>query len=393
VVNGNHILTTLFFLFINLQDGFTQTDQNSIGFTPLQGITIFTPDNNHLKGNFYGAEIAYQLNMSNNKASWISLLHVQDVSFIGVWFNTQSILLKEAPGSKGLLGNTFGILNMLGISLFKARNATLLFAPGIGFVYTTQTYYNNPNDYLVGSHINLAVQAGFKIEMPVSASTKLTAGVDFFHYSNSAFRLPNMGINNINASLGMVRDINTPGQERKKETFGIDDKYSVEFGIGFGRRGFIQAGRYINPQTGKAIPLPDSAAQKNAASNLFMAGIYGGYSYRLNSLLSLKLETDAVYYFKPFSWDNFYRTYQESGTSLDNLALGVSTGVDLWMGRMALMANYGYYLHYSSINPYHFYWIMGGKYYLNNWLALNAKIYIHTFEAHYANFGLVFNVH
>ncbi len=382
----------LLVLLFSSQFCYAQNNLNSFAITPLQGFTIFAPDNYQLKGNFYGLELAYQLNMSNNNVDWVRILHVKDIAFAASYFNLQNVTTLNGPGLPGFLGNNFGLLSMLDMSLFKAGKTTFIFSPGIGFAYSTQTYYTN-NNPIVGSHINLAIQAGFKIETPISSTTKITAGFEFFHYSNSAYKLPNDGVNNINASLGIVRNINLTGPSRQKATFGIDDKQSFEFGIGIGRRGFIQTGQYINNQTGKSVTLTDSAAQRNAIPNLYNAGIYAGYSYRFDNLLSLKIGTDAVYYFKPFSWDNFYKTYQETGTSFDKYSLGISLGTDVWMGRMALSGNYGYYLHYNSITPVHYYWTLGGKYYLTNWMALNAKIYLHGFEAQYANFGLVFNVY
>jgi hypothetical protein len=309
------------FLF-SLQICHAQNNQNSFAITPIQGFTIFAPYNYQLKGNFYGLELAYQLNMNNNNVDWVRILKVKDIAFAASYFNLQSVSTSGGPGFPGFLGNNFGLLTMLDMTLFKTGKTTFIFSPGIGFAYATQTYYTN-NNPIVGSHINLAIQAGFKIETPISATTKITAGLDFFHYSNSAYRLPNDGVNNINASLGIVNDINLTGPSRQKATFGIDDNQSFEFGIGIGRRGFIQAGQYINNQTGKLVTLTDSATQKSATSNLYNAGFYAGYNYRLNKLLSLKIGTNAVYYFKPFSWDNFYKTYQETGSSFDKYSLGI----------------------------------------------------------------------
>jgi hypothetical protein len=390
-VNGKYLLSALPFLLISIPCCFAQDNPNSISVTAMQGITIFTPDSYQPQGYFYGAEIAYRLNMANNNAAWVKDLNIKDIAFTAAWFNLHAVSINEPPEIKGALGNVFGGLTILDMSLFETGRITFYFSPGMGFIYSTQTYYTN-NNPIVGSHINLAVQAGFKMETPLSSTTKLAIGANFFHYSNSGFRLPNEGVNNINATVGIARNIDVNGPDRKKETFRIDDRQSFEFGIGAGRRGFVNQGNYINPQTGKTIPLPDSAAQRNATSNLYMLGLYAGYSYRFNSLFSLKAGTDMVYYTHTFSWNNFYRTYQETGSSFDNQAWGLSLGTDVWMGRMALMFNYGYYLHFNTITPDHFYWTIGGKYYLNNWMALNVKMYIHGFDAHYANFGLVFNV-
>ena len=388
-MNWKVILSALI-LFVT-RIGYAQNGQNSIAFIPVLGLSTTSPDDDVLKGKLYGIELAYQLNMANNNTAWVHLLHVQDVGVSFIYFNLQNFSLASTPGTRGFLGTDIGLVNSIDISFLKAGNINFLFSPGFGFLYTTQTYYTTYNP-IVGSHINLAVQAGLKIETPVNTSTRIQAGISYFHYSNSAFKLPNDGINNINASIGLIQDINSNGPVRQKATFGINNQHSFEFGIGIGRRGLIQSGKYTDPKTGKPIILTDSAAQKMAVSNLYQAGFYAGYNYRLSQVLSLKAGTDMVYYFKPFSYNSFYRTYEETGTSFNRLNVGLSLGTDIWLGRLAFNANYGYYLHYANIDSIHGYWIMGGKYYLNPWMALNAKIYIHQFEAHYANFGIVVNV-
>ena len=392
-MNGKVILILLFIpLAVIMQDSYGQEGKNSIAFTPILGLDINSPDNNKLKGSYYGAELAYQLSMANNKAEWVRLLHVEDIAIIFSYFNLQNIALAAKPGSQGFLGSNFGIIGGLDISLLKRGKVNFLFSPGAGLLYATQTYYTVYNP-IVGSHINLAVQAGVKAQMPISSSTKIQAGLCYFHYSNTALKLPNDGINSINATFSIVQNINSNGPVNKKMPFVINNKHFFEFGIGIGRRGYIQTGQYTNHQTGEPINLTDTAAQKAAVSDLYQIGVYAGYNYHLSRLLSLKLGTDVVYYFIPFSYNNFYRTYQELGTSNDKLSLGLSVGTDLWLGRLAFAVNYGYLLHYSTINPVHTYWTIGGKYYLSSWMAINAKIHIHSFEAHYANFGLSFNVY
>ena len=388
-MNWGSVLIAL--LFLLTKTCFAQNEQNSIAITPVLGLDISSPDNNKLKGSYYGAEFTYQLTMANNNTTWVHLLHVQDIGLSFSYFNLQNISLAAKPGSQGFLGSNFGLISSVDMAFLKAGEMTFLFSPGFGFLYATQTYYTTYNP-IAGSHLNLAVQAGVKAETPINKSAKIQAGLFFFHYSNAAFKLPNDGLNSINASVGIVEAIHSGGPVRQKETFRINDKHSFEFALGLGRRGLVQAGRYINPQSGKPIALTDTAAQRSATSNLYLLGLYAGYNYRLSGLISLKLGTDLVYYFRPFSYNDFYNTYQETGSSFDNLSVGLSLGTDIWLGRLAVTANYGYYLHYASADSIHGYWIMGGKYYVNHWMALNAKIYIHQFEAHYANFGLSFNV-
>ncbi len=345
-----------------------------------------------MQGGFYGAQIAYQLNMAGNKADWARLLHVQDVAFTFSYFNLQNMTLTAKPGSRGFLGSNYGMLTGVDFSLLRLGQFNFIFFPAAGFLYATQTYYTTYNP-IVGSHINLAVQAELKAETPIGQGTRLQAGLFFFHYSNSAFKLPNDGINSINGSVGIAQDLASDGPVTRKTPFAVDKKHFFELAIGIGRRGLIQTGQYTNHLTGEPINLTDTAAQKSAVSNLYQVGIYAGYNYHLSPMFSIIAGTDVVYYFHTFSYDNFYGTYQELGTSNDRFSLGLSLGTNVWLGRLVFAANYGYLLHYATINPVHTYWTAGGKYYLNNWLALNAKIYIHSFEAHYVNFGLSCNVY
>ncbi|MOA58038.1 hypothetical protein D3C78_1823460 [compost metagenome] len=59
------------------------------------------------------------------------------------------------------------------------------------------------------------------------------------------------------------------------------------------------------------------------------------------------------------------------------------------MGRLAMMAKYGYYLHYNSLKDIKTYWTAGLKYNVVDWAAIQAKIYIHQTEADFVGFGFL----
>jgi len=390
-VDEKLIVSSFFFLLFDLQSGYAQNNLNSIAITPIQGVTTFSTYNSPLKGNFYGAELAYQLNMANNNADWARLFHVKDIGLVASYVNLGDISLTGKHDTRGLFGSNYGIISCLDLLLFETDKINLIFSPGIGFVYSTQTFYTTDNP-IVGSHINLAFRAGLKLETPISSSTRIQAGVNFSHYSNASVQLPNDGLNNVYASLGVVRDINQNGPAAQKNTFGINNKHSFEFSVGIGRRGLVKTGLFKNPETGVNMYLTDSAARKKTASNLYQASFYAGYNYRLNPFLSLKAGTDAIYYSKTFSWNNFFTTYQGSGTSYDHLSVGLSAGADIWLGRLVFMANYGHYLHYNSLYPIHFYSTIGGKYYITNRLALNTTYRSHGSGPHYVSSGVLFTI-
>lgn len=188
----------------------------------------------------------------------------------------------------------------------------------------------------------------------------------------------------LNASIGLDHDISVPGPQTSKKPFTYYNKNSFEFGVNIGKRGLIQSGAGL---TGEALE-----EHQKAASHLYQSGLYLGYNYRLSPIFSLKAGSDAVYYYKPFDANNFYDTFQERGSSYDRWRVGAALGFDIWLGRVAFEANYGHYIHYNSYYNDKLYWTFGGKYYVNQWFAIEAKQYLHGTEAGFAGFGVSFRV-
>ena len=390
-------LTLVVLILTCLPKAYTQDNKNSLEFSPVYGMQMFSGEGNTLKGNFYGAEAVYHLNMANNMAPWVKMFRVKDISFAASYRQLDGAYLVKQPGTKGILGNVFGLTSRLDISLFNFGATDVRFTPGFGFAYATQTYYTN-NNPLIGSHINFTAQAGLKVVTPISSSTRLLAGVDLYHYSNAAVKLPNDGVNVLNASIGIDHDIDNAGPLTAK----TNDKYknyaksSLEFGANIGRRGLFQTNEGIGPA--------DIAYQKTAASHLYKSGFYVGYTYRLSSLIGLKLGSDAIYYYKTLDTiqnvNHFYATFQELASSYDRWALGISTGADIYLGRVVFDISYGQYLHFNSYqglqgfhpNPPDWYWDFGGKYFITPSFGIEAKQYLHRTEADYVGIGVLYRI-
>jgi hypothetical protein len=377
-----------------------QDSKNSLEVSPFTGLQIFTAEGYKLGGSFYGAEGVYHINMANNKADWVHMLNIRDVSIALSYRDLEHISLTKTPGSEGVLGNYIGAVGRISIVLFQAGKTDFMLTPGFGFGYATQTYYLNPQNILVGSHINFTAQIGAKVATPIGKSTRLVGGIDLYHYSNAAFKNPNDGINAINASIGIDQDINVKAPATSKKLFTNYEKHSFEFGFGLGRRGLVQTGGGLDP-----VGYPANVAyQRTASSDLYQSGLYAGYNYRLNPVLSFRAGIDAVYYYKTLDTisnvHHFYATYQELGSSYDRFRVGASLGAELWLGKFSLPINFGHYIHYhyfvptnqKGYEPPDFYWSFGARYYLTPWLALEAKQYLHRTQADFANFGLVFKV-
>jgi hypothetical protein len=74
-----------------------------------------------------------------------------------------------------------------------------------GLSYLTNPYdpVKNPTNQSYSGHINSFLQLGLGLSYPVTNHFGVYAMANFFHDSNGGFKLPNSGVNYINASLGL----------------------------------------------------------------------------------------------------------------------------------------------------------------------------------------------
>lgn len=358
---------SLLFLSILVSGSYAQERKyaSSIEFSPQVSIGVFTA-NHKLTGTAYGGELLYHINTIDNPSQWMRSMRLKSIDVVFNYKNMSDIKLVDDP-REGLFGDSYALLAGLNVSLLKLNKTELLFSPAFGVGYAAKTFFTNGNP-LIGSHTNFTSRAGLKIAASLSPLTQLTAGIDILHYSNAAVRVPNNGMNTANVSLGIVQSVgkNTARDSNKVSNF-QHDKHSFDIGVNMGRRGVYQS-----------------------KEGYFRTGLYAGYNLRLNSILALSSGIDAVYYHSVFDPNDLNRTYQSFATSYDHWRVGAALGPDIWMGRLALMMKYGYYLHYNSYRDNHTYWTAGMKYNVLDWAAVQAKIYIHKTEADFVGFGFIF---
>ena len=77
------------------------------------------------------------------------------------------------------------------------------FAGGLAYLTNPYNSIKNPTNESYGSHINSLLQVGLGFSYPLSRHIGIYAMGNFFHNSNGGLKLPNAGVNYINASLGL----------------------------------------------------------------------------------------------------------------------------------------------------------------------------------------------
>jgi len=341
-----------------------EESRNSIEFIPQTSIAVFTAQQK-LSGTAYGGELLYHFNTEKNASTWMRGMGLKSIDLVFNYKNMSKIKLVSDP-KPDTFGDSYALLAGLNISLLKLNRTEVLFSPAFGLGYLGETFFSNGNP-LVGSHINFGSRLSLKIASQVGPNTQIAAGLDVLHFSNAAFRVPNNGINSSNVSLGIIQALKFITKKRDSLSLAGYKKHSVDLGINIGRRGVYQS--------------------KEAR---FRTGLYAGYNYRLGPILGLSSGIDAVYYHSVYDPNDNAGTYQSFATSYDHWRVGAALGPDIWMGELALMVKYGYYLHYNSLRDNHTYWTAGMKYRIWDWAAVQAKIYVHKTEADFVGFGFLF---
>lgn len=361
-----YVLT--FFLGFFFSDSYAQEKggaQNSIEFTPQMSLGVFTAQNK-LTGTAYGAELIYHINTTANARPWMKVLNVKSLDLVFNYKNMSDIVMVSDP-RPNRFGDSYALLGALNFSLLKVKGTELLVTPGLGLGYLGETWFTNEN-VLIGSHLNFSSRIALKLTTQITPSTKLSAGVDILHFSNAGTRVPNNGMNVSSISLGIIQSLN---EKKAVDTSAWRKplpykKHSVDFGVNIGRRGVYRS-----------------------KDGLYKTGLYAGYNYRLNTVFGFGAGLDAVYYHTIFDPLRNGETYQSNASSFDRWRVGTAIGPDLWMGRLGLMAKYGYYLHYNSLKDIKTYWTAGLKYNVLEWAAIQAKIYVHKTEADFVGFGFL----
>jgi hypothetical protein len=363
----------LFFNFLILTNhgyGRQKSDHwNSLEFSPQVSLALFTAGNK-LSGSTLGGEFTYHIQKNDHPGPWMRMLNLNSIDLVLNYKNMKKVVLASDP-RPNLFGDAYAMVTALNFTLLKSKYAELWVAPGLGIGYLGQTYFTNRN-ILIGSHLNFASRMAVKVAAKVAPYTRLSAGLDVLHFSNGGIRTPNYGLNVSSLSFGILKVLRSSAQPKRdtterKEGLG-HTRHQFDFGVNIGCRGVVRS-----------------------KEGLYKTGLYAGYNYRVNELLGCSSGIDAVYYHTVYQ--NNLQTYQSLATSLDRWRVGLAIGPDFWMDRLAVMAKYGYYLHYNNFSKsagvVKTYWTAGLKYYVMNWAAVQTKVYLHKTEADYLGLGVL----
>jgi hypothetical protein len=241
------------------------------------------------------------------------------------------------------LGVTSAIVPTIRLVWLRRKKLEGYFGLGTGLAWVSKIYNptENPQNNIIGSHVNLLVQ--LKPGIRYFFTPHLAAGISgsINHVSNGSMKKPNLGINTFGGSVTLSYHFR---QSKSVENHLVPElhKNGYWFRMGFGLK---------EKET-------NFITKKRPVYNL-----YGGYSRmtgHTNKLMAgLQLTYDQTDY------DELFYDYpgQQSFSRIKASNVSILIGDELMVGHLGIMALMGIYVYYPENKPSWMFWRIGGNLY------------------------------
>ncbi|WP_299557009.1 acyloxyacyl hydrolase [Seonamhaeicola sp.] len=272
-----------------------------------------------------------------------------------------------------VLGNNYSLYAHYNFYFFKRH---LMMRVGQGIALTTNPYDRETNfrNNAFGTRLmsSTYVMLNYKKER-IFDRFGLQGGLSFIHYSNANVKAPNTSINSVTLNLGVTYSLEDEDPEyqytleENDNRFTEPVRYNLVFRSGVNESDVVGSGQFP----------------------FYVVSAYA--DKRINIKSSLQLGTDVFFsnFLKEFI---YYRSVAFPGDNLsgdeDFKRVGVFAGHELFVNRMSLVTQLGYYVYYPFDFEGRTYVRVGLKrYFGNKWFgALTLKS--HAFKAEAVEFGI-----
>lgn len=354
------VLLSLLLQFATAQNN-TTTSSFELSF--FRGnVMPHTPDLYHLQGHPEGLVFNYNL-QTHGQEEWHKAYN----------YPSYGAYLMYQDFNNRFLGHSWAAGGYYDFAFFFPR-LTVKTAAGLAYMNQPYDKVTNSKNKAFGSTLLANINIGLQYRHPFFQNRMgLTAGLLFTHYSNGRSKSPNSGINTYGVNLGLTCNlekptpINTPDTLRLRTNYREKLHYNMVFRTGFNESSVINSGRHP----------------------LYHLGAY--IDKRLSRKSGVQLGADL---FLTQSFKDFIK-YKSAAfpdanidPNTDYKRAGVFVGYELYINRMSLEAQVGYYFYDPLKNEIPVYDRIGMKYYWTSKVFSALSLKTHMFLAEAIEFGI-----
>ncbi|MES2800073.1 MAG: acyloxyacyl hydrolase [Bacteroidota bacterium] len=267
-------------------------------------------------------------------------------------------------GNSQLLGNFFGANAFIDFPIIRAKFYQFSGKMACGLGYGSKIYdpITNPKDVAISTHLNAMIQLGIKSSFTIEKNT-LSLALDMTHFSNGAFKTPNLGINLPYVSVGFERIINTAAPLRFTTADAVTPWKKWLFNITA-----IGSVKEVFPTGGRKYPVfaLNTSARWMAKPKV---GMEHGIDFILKqSIMDYHIEAEKN------QWDI--------------LQIGLYSAYLLPLDQFHFVFGMGVYVKDKYSPEDIFYHRVGMRYYLKNGININLSLKSHWAKADYVEWGV-----
>ena len=348
---------TVFFIMIS---GFTSAqefkDSNAIEVSYHTGNVIaHANDMAHLiTGHPEGVFISF-LKKTHGNQEWHSVYNYPDY---GVYFISQD-LKNEFIGKNYAIGAQYNFY-------FLNRNLVFKIAEGIAMTTNPHHKETNSKNNVFGSKImaNTNVALNYKKENIID-KFGIQAGFLFTHFSNGRIKAPNSGINTINVNLGINYNLEKAPQKPRDTTL-IETQFKQPIKYNFVLRTGINESPIIGTGQRPFYHVGFYADKRLSRKSAVQMGTEVFFTNSFKDLIEYQSVAYPEYHVDP---------------NTDYKRVGLFIGHELFINRVSIEAQLGYYVYQPFKNDIPVYDRLGFKYYIKDSVFIGASVKTHGFLA------------
>lgn len=267
----------------------------------------------------------------------------------------------------GILGSGICVLGYADLPVVRKNNFlfSIQLADGLGFATKRFDAAENRKNTLMGSKLNAAIQILFQTKYVLSRHTDFRLSLGLTHFSNGSFETPNLGINNVSLSSGIVYYFDSIRPMPAREILPPPDKRI--------RLELVAAGgpKEIYPAGGKKyFAWTFSATAFKMFSHKYRLGIGADYIYDLS--LTERFARDSIF----------------SSAVSDRMRVGIYIANELMLSRIYAILGMGYYVYSPFKRDGNMYHRIGWKFICNDHWFINNTLRAHYGKADNIEIGL-----
>ncbi|MDP4268223.1 MAG: acyloxyacyl hydrolase [Bacteroidota bacterium] len=271
-------------------------------------------------------------------------------------------------GNNKILGKAGGIMPLIYFPLLTGKHTKFNFRTGLGLGYVSNPFnrLTNNKDDAIGSYWNIEASIGYDLRWEIGKHLTLLTSLDFTHFSNGGFKMPNYGLNIPSIGGGIAYKLN------RNEIIKGHDKLFPDFDR---KINYLVIGTFSYTETGR--PNGDK---------------FYGYSLSINANKRFCYKHDFG-----VSLDLFYNTSNLFRLSQDSIKVdhnweivrpGIGLTHNFIFSRISFLTEMGYYLYTKDVSDGSFYHRLGFRYLIGKHFISNLTLKTHFAKAEGVEFGM-----